>query len=117
MKAAGSSPAIHDTDIKYWVGWLMRWVGWQYVELFALFEPQFGRRPYFHEAEGSVVVLTDRSLEGRALRLTATLPGGVEVGPAPAQRTIVAEGVGWIASLSRRSLYRCRGVACKGSDC
>jgi hypothetical protein len=50
-----------------------------YVELFALFEPQFGRRPYFYETEGSIIVLTDPSLAGSKLRLTATLPGGVEI--------------------------------------
>ena len=54
-----------------------------YVELFALFDPQFGRRPYFHEAEGSIVVATDPSplsWHGAAtLRITATLPGGVAV--------------------------------------
>ena len=51
-----------------------------YVELFALFEVQFGRRPYFWEAEGSLVVLTDPSLRGQhQLRLRASLPGGVEI--------------------------------------
>lgn len=50
-----------------------------YLDLFVLFEVQFGRRPYFYEQEGSFVVLTDVSLRQQPLRLTATLPGGVLV--------------------------------------
>ena len=49
------------------------------LELFALFEPQFGRRPYFRETEGSVVLATDRSLANVSLRLQAALPGGVQL--------------------------------------
>ena len=49
------------------------------LELFALFEPQFGRRPYFRETEGSIVLATDRSLANVSLRLHAALPGGVQL--------------------------------------
>jgi hypothetical protein len=58
-----------------------------YVELFALFEVQFGRRPYLYETNGSMVILTDASLAGVKLRLTATLPGGIEIDtPVPGGR-------------------------------
>ena len=60
-----------------------------YVELFALFEVQFGRRPYLYETNGSIVVLTDASLAGVTLRLSAVLPGGVEID------TLVPGGCKW----------------------
>lgn len=50
-----------------------------YVELFAMADMQFGRRPYFYETEGSIIVLTDPSLKGQTLKLSATLPGGLTV--------------------------------------
>ena len=57
-------------------------------EYFALLNPAWGRRPYVRESEGSLVVATDRSLFGQALKLSAiiatftlsaTIPGGQEM--------------------------------------
>ena len=47
-----------------------------FFQRFALFSPQFSRRPYIREQNGSVVVLTDRSLRGQTLQLTASLGNG-----------------------------------------
>jgi hypothetical protein len=54
--------------------------GGRAVELFALFEPQWGRRPYLREAEGALVLALDASLaQAGALHVTATLPGGAKI--------------------------------------
>ncbi len=50
-----------------------------YFERFALFSPQFGRRPYFHEDNGTLVVMTDRSLRGTSLTLSATINNSVQI--------------------------------------
>jgi hypothetical protein len=53
--------------------------GGRAVELFALFEPQWGRRPYLREHEGALVLAVDASLGAAQLRVQATLPGGVRI--------------------------------------
>ena len=50
-----------------------------YFERFALFSPQFGLRPYFNETSGSLVVMTDRSLKGMELQLSATINGSTQI--------------------------------------
>ena len=50
-----------------------------YVELYAMADVRFGRRPYFYETEGSIIILTDPSLTGQTLKVSATLPGGLTV--------------------------------------
>jgi len=63
--------------------------GGRAVELFALFEPQWGRRPYLREAEGSLVLAIDAAVGAAALRVLATLPGGVRIdAPVPAGRHV-----------------------------
>eukprot|EP00947_MAST-08B_sp_MAST-8B-sp1_P001693 g1693.t1 len=47
-----------------------------YFSRFALFSPAFGRRPYFRETNGAIVVLTDYSTAGMDLTLSATVGGG-----------------------------------------
>jgi hypothetical protein len=49
--------------------------GAAFFSRFALFSPQFGRRPFVREETGSIVVLTDRSLRGQPLRMHATIAG------------------------------------------
>ena len=51
------------------------WAQPAYFERFALFSPQFGRRPYFHEQEGTVVLLTDWSLRGEVVELAGVVNG------------------------------------------
>jgi hypothetical protein len=46
-----------------------------YFEHYAAFAPAFGRRPYFGETEGSVIVQTDFALKGQRLALSATVGG------------------------------------------
>lgn len=50
--------------------------GGRAVELFALFEPQWGRRPYFRERDAALVLAIDDSLDSASLRVQAILPGG-----------------------------------------
>ena len=52
-----------------------------FIEHFAAFAPAFGRRPYYAESEGAVVIKTDYSLAGEALVLHATLNGSSIFGP------------------------------------
>eukprot|EP01047_Picozoa_sp_COSAG01_P006691 COSAG01_NODE_246_length_20450_cov_195.166822_4_plen_556_part_00 len=47
-----------------------------FVEHFALFQPEFGRRPYVRETEGEIVAALDKSLFGLApLTISATIGG------------------------------------------
>jgi hypothetical protein len=65
--------------------------GGRAVELFAIFEPQWGRRPYLREKKGSLVLEVDRSLAvpGLALQVSASLPGDVTIkGAVPAGRRV-----------------------------
>jgi hypothetical protein len=41
----------------------------------ALFSPQFGRRPFIREQNGSVILMTDSSLAGQRLHFQATIAG------------------------------------------
>lgn len=41
----------------------------------ALFSPQFGRRPFIREQNGSVILMTDRSLAGQRLQFRASIAG------------------------------------------
>ena len=53
--------------------------GGRNVELFALFEPQWGRRPYLRESDGALVLAIDDSLDSTSLRVQAALPGGERI--------------------------------------
>ena len=46
-----------------------------YIQRFALFSPQFGRRPYVREKVGAVVMLTDYSLIGTELAFKMSIAG------------------------------------------
>ena len=46
-----------------------------YIEHFAAIAPAFGRRPYFGETEGAVVVKSDYSFEGETLTLRVRVSG------------------------------------------
>ena len=46
-----------------------------FFERLALFSPQFGRRPFIREQNGSVVLVTDRSLAGQQLHFRANIAG------------------------------------------
>ena len=47
-----------------------------YFSRFALFSPQFSRRPFIREANGSVLLLTDSSLRNQALHFSASIGDG-----------------------------------------
>ena len=44
-----------------------------------MFHRQFGRRPYFHEQEGTVVLLTDWSLRGEVVELAGVVNGTARI--------------------------------------
>ena len=50
---------------------------------FALFSPQFGRRPFIRELNGSVIMLTDSTLKGQTLRFSSTVAGQAISGTVP----------------------------------
>lgn len=54
-----------------------------YFSRFALFSPQFGRRPFIREQQGSVIMLTDSTLRGQTLKFSATVAGHAISGTVP----------------------------------